>query len=126
MSNLYETIHGLCVKRGITDGKMCKELNLSRGLTTDLKMGRKKGLSAEIANKIASYFGVTVDYLLHGGQNEAAPADEAEADDEMANILQDFRDNPELRTLFSLFRNATPEELRQYADVIKALRRNRD
>lgn len=37
---------------------------------TDLKMGRKKSVSAETAQKIAAYFGVSVGYLL--GQNEGA------------------------------------------------------
>ena len=31
---------------------------------TDLKSGRKKGVNAETAQKIASYFGVSVGYLL--------------------------------------------------------------
>ena len=39
---------------------------------TDLKMGRKKSVSAETAQKIAAYFGVSVGYLL--GQ-EHTPAD---------------------------------------------------
>jgi len=123
MSNLYETIHDLCVKKSITDGKMCKEIGLSRGLMTDLKKGRKKGLNVDTAQKIASYFGVSVEYLLG---KEKASADETEADKELYAILQEFKDNPELRALFSLSRNATPEQLRQYADVIRALRGNRD
>ena len=40
---------------------------------TDLKMGRKKGVSAETAQKIADYFGVSVGYLL-GKETEKAPA----------------------------------------------------
>jgi hypothetical protein len=31
---------------------------------TDLKSGRKKGVNAETAQKIATYFGVSVGYLL--------------------------------------------------------------
>ena len=64
MGNLYETIQNLCDRKGIRPGRLCDELGLSRGLITDLKMGRKKGLSAETAQKIASYFGVSVAQLL--------------------------------------------------------------
>ena len=46
-------------------------------LITDLKMGRKKSISAETANKIASYFGVSVGYLL-GAEAEKAPTREDE------------------------------------------------
>ncbi len=68
MGNLYETISELCTQRGIRPGRLCDELKLSRGLMTDLKMGRKKSVSAETAQRIASYFGVSVAYLL--GQQE--------------------------------------------------------
>lgn len=64
MGNLYETIQTLCDRKGIRPGRLCDELGLSRGLITDLKMGRKKSLSAETAQKIASYFGVSVAQLL--------------------------------------------------------------
>jgi transcriptional regulator with XRE-family HTH domain len=70
METLYEQIIHLCNHRGIRPGRLCDDLSLSRGLITDLKMGRKKGVSAETAQKIASYFGVSVGQLL--GHTEPA------------------------------------------------------
>ena len=64
MANLYERIVSLCERDGIRPGRLCDELGISRGLMTDLKMGRKKGVSAETAQKIASFFAVSVGYLL--------------------------------------------------------------
>lgn len=64
MANLYETIDALCQERGIRPGRLCSDLGISRGLMTDLKMGRKKGVNAETARKIAEYLGVSVGYLL--------------------------------------------------------------
>ena len=69
MASLYETIEKLCEDRGIRPGRLCDELGLSRGLMTDLKMGRKKGVNAQTAQKIAGYLGVSVACLL--GQEEA-------------------------------------------------------
>ena len=43
---------------------MCTDTGISKGLLTDLKMGRRSGVSAATAQKIASYFGVSVGYLL--------------------------------------------------------------
>ena len=57
---------------------MCGDIGLRRSVITDLKMGRKKGLSAEVANKIAEYFGVTVGYLLGTEGTKKAPAPEGE------------------------------------------------
>lgn len=64
MANLYETIDKLCQERGIRPGRLCADLGLSRSLMTDLKMGRKKGVNAETARKIADYLGVSIGYLL--------------------------------------------------------------
>lgn len=61
---LYNRISSLCAQRGITGGKLCAELGISRGILSDLKAGRKKDLTATTAYKIAKYFGVSVGYLL--------------------------------------------------------------
>lgn len=122
MAEMHEIIDSLLKKRGISGYKMCNDLGLSRSFITELRKGRAKSVKVETAQKIADYFGVSVGYLLGNEQKETAPA-EAEAD-EMSDILQEFRENPELKTLFSLSKNATPEELRQYINVIKALRGN--
>lgn len=74
MDSLYDNILSLCNRDGIRPGRLCDELGISRGLITDLKMGRKKSVSAETAQKIAAFFGVSVGYLL--GQEEISqPAD---------------------------------------------------
>ena len=64
MNILYERIAALCSERGITSGRLCAELGLSRSLITDLKIGRKKDIYATTAWKIANYFGVSVGYML--------------------------------------------------------------
>lgn len=74
MGTLYENIIALCDERGIKGGKMCTDIGISKGLLTDLKMGRRTGVSAVTAQKIAAYFNVSVGYLL-GEETEKAPAD---------------------------------------------------
>lgn len=76
MSNLYENIKELCDEKGVKPGKMCTEANVSKGLITDLKMGRKKTVHVETAQKIADYFGVTVDRVLGAEKETAAPKDD--------------------------------------------------
>jgi transcriptional regulator with XRE-family HTH domain len=43
---------------------LCNDTGISKGLLTDLKMGRRTGVSAITAQKIATYFNVSVGYLL--------------------------------------------------------------
>ena len=64
MGILYKNIISLCEEKGIKGGKMCTDTGISKGLLTDLKMGRRTGVSAKTAQKIASYFNVSVGYLL--------------------------------------------------------------
>ena len=64
MGTLYDNITALCESRGIRGAKLCTDTGISKGLLTDLKMGRRTGVSAVTAQKIASYFNVSVGYLL--------------------------------------------------------------
>ncbi len=75
---LYETIHALCVSKGVTDSRMCTDIGISRGIMSDLKTGRKSGVSAKTLNKIADYFGVSMSYLL--GTERAFTSDGKSAD----------------------------------------------
>ena len=77
MSNLYNRIEALCDKRNISITTMCKESGASRASLSDLKMGRNQNLSADTLSKIATYFAVSVDFLL-GKEN--APTENGERD----------------------------------------------
>nr|WP_319488505.1 helix-turn-helix transcriptional regulator [uncultured Caproiciproducens sp.] len=70
MLSLYEKIESLCKIRGVNITEMCKNSGASRGSLTDLKMGRKKTLTAETLAKIAEYFNVSIDYLMGNEQKE--------------------------------------------------------
>ena len=73
MGTLYENIIALCTERGIKGGKMCTDIGMSKGILTDLKKGRQTGISAANAQKIASYFGVSVGHLLGEEEQKENP-----------------------------------------------------
>lgn len=81
MSTLYKNIMSLCESRGIKGGKMCTDTGISKGLLTDLKMGRRTGVSAVTAQKIAAYFGVSVGYLLGEEEKDAKKEQPVMADE---------------------------------------------
>ena len=64
MCTLHSRITELCKERGISGSRMCLDLGMSKSTMSDLKSGRKKSVTAETAQKIASYLGVSVEYLL--------------------------------------------------------------
>lgn len=73
MDTLYESIKALCEERGIKPGKMCVDLDISKSMMTKLKNGSKQSIQVETAQKIANYFGVSVDRVLG---TEEKPADD--------------------------------------------------
>jgi hypothetical protein len=51
MGTLHERIISLCKERGITGGRLCSDLKMSKGTLTDLKMGRHKLTHQQIPMK---------------------------------------------------------------------------
>jgi transcriptional regulator with XRE-family HTH domain len=88
MVTLHERLSSLCEKKGVKGGRMCTDLGLSKSLMTDLKNGRKKGVNAETAQKIASYFNVSVGYLLGEEEKEEKPT----ADDRLSENVKQLVD----------------------------------
>ncbi len=109
MGTLYENIIDLCENKGIKGGTMCADLGISKGILTDLKAGRKKGLSAATANKIASYFDVSVGYLL-GTETEKAPTTSGER----------FETDPDIRRIERARQNMTEKDRERMMNILKA------
>lgn len=69
MCTIYSNIKSLCDERGVKPGRMCVDLGMSKSILTGLKNGTKKNIQTDTAQKIADYFGVTVDRVL-GAEKE--------------------------------------------------------
>ena len=113
MGILYENIISLCEKKGIKGGKMCTDIGMSKGILTDLKMGRQSGISAANAQKIANYFGVSVGYLLGEEEIEKPTVPE---DDGLLNGLSEI--DMEIIKKISLL---SPDMKQEYASYLTYL-----
>lgn len=112
MDDLYKRIEALCSQKGITITGMCKESGANRASLTDLKKGRKQGLSAETLAKIATYFKVSVDFLL-GVETKKAPTDKGErtvSDDDIKFAL--FGGDGDIT-------DAMYDEVKRFAQMVK-------
>lgn len=116
MSELYNLIENLCKEKGTNITAMCKAANISRAPLTELKMGRSKTLSSATLSKIAAYFGVSVDYLLG---NEEKPL--VNGDEELTEYLEELKNRPEMKMLFSLTKGATKEDVEKAVKIIETL-----
>ena len=75
MGTLYEKITALCKNKGVSGSRMCLDLGLSKSTMSDLKFGRIKGISIPTAQKIAGYFGITVDELYGEDAKKEQPTE---------------------------------------------------
>lgn len=123
MRTLYETICALCSEHGIKPGKLCADLGFSRSTMSDLKMGRKKTLSADYLSKVAAYFHVSVDYLL-GAEAEEENKRLVNNDEALTEYLDELRRRPEKRMLFSVTRNATKAQVEAIVKMIEEMQGN--
>ena len=89
MGTLYEKINALCKAKGVSGSRMCLDLGLSKSTMSDLKSGRIKGISIPTAQKIAGYFGITVDEL-HGEEKEKRQPTEYDGLSEKRKALMQF------------------------------------
>ena len=117
MDNLFARIQSLCEEKGIRPGRLCDELNLSRSLMTDLKMGRKKSVNAETAQKIAAFFHVSVGYLL--GQ-EGSEAVQMNTKTGKSDILEDVD-----VAFYGDFKELNEEEKETVRDMVRLMQERR-
>lgn len=64
MSIIYNRIIDLCKEKKMSGTAMCKAVGVSPNVLTELKSGRRRGLSSRTASLIADYLNVSVDYIL--------------------------------------------------------------
>ena len=81
MSDLYNRIETLCQSKNVSITVMCREAGVSRAALSDLKSGRKQGLSAETLSRLAGWLEVSVDCLL-GKEKTPGASDGREVTDE--------------------------------------------
>lgn len=110
MGNLYNKIFELCEVRGISTYRLCKDIGIRGSVLSDLKTGRKQGLSAKTLTAISGYFHVTTDFLLG---TEALTGEKKELAESGEFI------SPEKQQLMSLIDTLSDEQCRRLAGIIE-------
>ncbi len=118
-----EIIKKLCEKKGMSLSALEKEMGYGNG-----SLAKSKSIKSERLIEIANHFGVTTDYLLTGKEPEpnVKVVDEDDnlvvLDDETLELIDSLRSKPEMKMLFSVSKNATPEDIIKAVKIIEALR----
>ena len=82
---------------------------------------KSRGLTPkyETLSKIADYFGVSVDYLLGNTEQKEKPL--VNEDEELTEYLDELKNRPEMKMLFSLAKGATKEDVEKAVKIIETL-----
>lgn len=108
----YDTFHKLCLDKGVSDSRACTDMGLSRSYAA--KMKNKDGTpSMDSLSAMSEYFGVSVDYLLHGDepQKEKPTAQGDGLTEKDVALIKWFRSLPEEKLRAILVSQDAPEEL---------------
>ena len=96
-----------------TQAEMAKLLGVGRSTYTKYENGDIR-LSVALLNKLSKLFDVSIDYIVN---------DEAAEDAELWSYREALRRDQERRTLFTLARDASIDEVRRAVAAIDALKR---
>ncbi len=116
----YDRFEQLRASRGITKKFISGMLGRSPTLCQDWKQ-QKSQPSAQQLKKVAEILGTTPAYLT-GETDDPAPVTAEAA--ELEQLLAQLREREDMRMLFKLASDATPEDVRQAVRIIEALRRD--
>lgn len=114
---MYEIFEKLCADNDVTPYKVSQATGISRTTLSDWKKGKYTPKQDKL-QLIADYFGVSVDYLMTGVQ-----PNDYYINGETARIAQKIFDDPDLRALFDASADASPDDLKMAADLLKRLKR---
>ena len=122
---MYAIFESLLEKHGVTAYKVAKATGITTSTLTSWKQGKYVPKPDKL-QKIADYFGVSLGYLM-GTEGEEPNAIDKEKnpivlDDEALELLEELKTRPEMRTLFSVSKKATKEDILKAVKIIEALK----
>ncbi len=115
--DFYEIVKELCDKRGITLSRMASDINISNGTINAWKNGSQP--KADIVRKVASYFGVSADYLLTGSDAPKVVVT-YDPDAEIFACIEMLKDE-RIRKLLLKLKRASAEDLSKVIGMIDVL-----
>lgn len=110
----FDIFYDLCKKKGISCKKAAEDMGLSNSITTKWKKtGATPG--GDTLQRIAEYFGVSIDYLL-GKEMKNTPATGGEREDVLDDVDIAF---------YGEYKELTEEDRATIRDMVSVMRKRR-
>lgn len=110
---IYEKVTELRTKKGISQSELERQSNLSKGTITNWKYRNPNMTSIE---KVANALGCDVAYLASDETNQSYYLNE-----ETAKMAQEMFEDEDMRSLFDMKRNMSPERFKAHMEFMKNL-----
>lgn len=120
---MYEIFAKLLDDRGLKAADVCRGTGLPSSLFSEWKRG-KSAPKVDKLQKIADYFGVSIDYLMTGKKEDNN--EHYYTNEETREIAQEIFENPNLKSLFHAAKDLPPERLKAHIDFIQSLKQQED
>lgn len=117
---MYSVFADLLTKFNVKASDVSKATGINQTVFSEWKKG-KSTPKADKRQKIADYFGVSLEYLDTGKEKEGG--EKYYLNEETSKMAQDIFENKELRLLFDAARDAEPEDLKAVHNMLLALKR---
>ena len=117
---MYKIFQYLLDLNNVSVADVCRATGISQSTMSNWK-SRDTCISVKNAQKIADYFGVSLEYLMtgKGEPKESQSGKTYYFSDETAEIAQAVFDDPDLRLLFQASRDCKPENIRLAAEMLR-------
>lgn len=115
----FDQFKSICEAKGLKITPTVKAVGISPGVLDRWKKGGKP--TYDTLCRLADYLGVSVQELADDEPREAR----AQEHNELTEYLDQLRERPEMRMLFSVAKNATKEEVEAVARFIEDMNKNK-
>ena len=112
---MYEIYCKLRDSKCLKDADVVRSTGITKSTFSDWKSGRSVPKQDKM-QKIADYFGVSVDYLMTGEETKGYYLNE-----ETAKLAQEMFEDEDMRSLFDMKRNMPPERFKAHIEFMKNL-----
>ena len=118
MAEFRERLREMRLKRGLTQAQLAEMIGSQSSEISKLELGKVKP-TYKTALKLVHALDVSYDYLF--GRDDLSYYSD---DEDVVKCLEYARDNPNIRMLFSVAKDATKEDIETTIAIVKALRSN--
>ncbi len=107
-------------EKKINQQQFAKEMGVSRSTVSMWEINENEP-DHNMLKKIANFFDISIDKLLDNNETKETITEE---EAELNEYLEELKNRPEMRMLFSKVKGATKKDVEQTVAIIEALRKN--